>query len=104
MRKDAGSVTMFAAIAYAEPQREWRRGTSPSTSPAFACRRLAPGIRWSTAHWSTRVSEPAATRAASAAKAQARSAALRRDTHAQCAGDDLEADGRRSDLLAVQFD
>src|SRR4051812_1629471 len=55
-------------------------------------------------HWSSRVNAPAATNAASAAKAAARSAALRRYTHAQRCGDDLEPGRRRSDLLAVELD
>jgi hypothetical protein len=105
-RKAAGSVTMFAATAYGESQREWRSGTSPSRKPPWAWWKLAPGIRWSTDRWSRPVNAPAATRAASAAKAHASSAALRLsgDTHAHRGGDDLEAGGRRSDLLAVELD
>ncbi len=66
--------------------------------------KVAPGIAWSTAHWSSPEKAPAAVRPASAVNAAASSALLRRNTHPDCVRNDLEMHRRGTDLLAVELD
>src|SRR5690348_18268107 len=107
VRSAAGSVTRSVVTATTPCQEEPQSGTSASARVGLALVKCASGIVWCIAHSSSEVRLPWATSAASAAKAPAAAgaaAALARDTHAQRAGHDLEAHGRRTDLFPVELD
>src|SRR5436309_1725688 len=95
---------MFAATAQPEPQSAWSSGTSESPNPGSRALNRPPGMSSSTAHWSKRPKASRAKSVASTTYVPARSAALRRNTNADRARNNLEPHRRRAHLLAVELD